>query len=112
MTTPELVVRGFLRGGSGPVQVVVESSGGKAIAIRTVGPTTVGRPANDPAPPFLTRFPISNPRPGGEMTIQVIAYDPDGLPVDVVRRRFVIGAIAVREIGEDGLMGGIVFGGP
>lgn len=101
VTTPDLVIRGYLLEGGGPVRVVLESSGGKPMLTRTLSPS----------PWFVVNLPLSNPRPGGEMTVSVIAYDLDGIPIDVVRRRVVIGAIAEREIGEDGLMGGIVFPG-
>lgn len=101
VTTPDLVIRGYLRERGGPVRVLLESSGGKPMLTRTLSP----------APWFVVNLPLSNPRPGGEMTVSVIAYDLDGIPIDVVRRRVVIGAIAEREIGEDGLMGGLVFPG-
>lgn len=102
VTTPDLVIRGYLRERGGPVRVLLESSGGKPMLTRTLSPS----------PWFVVNLPLSNPRPGGELTVQVIAYDLDGIPIDVVRRRVVIGAIAEREIGEDGLMGEIVFPDP
>lgn len=101
VTTQDLVIRGYLREQGGPIRVLLESSGGKPMVNRMFSPS----------PWFVVNLPLSNPRPGGEVTLWIIAYDLDGIPIDVVRRHVVMGAIAEREIGEDGLMGGIVFPG-
>ena len=70
---------------------------------------------------FEVAFPLSNPRPGGRMVVQVVALSPVGIPIEVARIPIEVGAIAPatpREVGrdgdgglgEDGIIGGIVFG--
>ncbi len=95
ITTRDLVVEGYVLSATGPIDIVLESSGNKARAARTVQPMTGsaalfsgGRTA------FSATFPISNPRPGGRMVVQIIAYDRSGIPMDSLRRRIQIGAIA------------------
>jgi hypothetical protein len=99
VTTRNLVVRGHLPSGGGSVAVVLESSGSKVIAIETV------RPIRDPSgrrSTFSATFPLSNPRPGGRMVVQVIAYDRAGVPIDSLRRRVRIGAIVPDDPGTRG----------
>jgi hypothetical protein len=98
ITSRDLVVRGHLKAstGAGPVSIVLESSGSKVLSLRTVYPVLVPW-AVDPEDRsvFRATFPLSNPRPGGRMVIQVIAYDSAGTPLDSVRRRIRIGAVLV-----------------
>jgi hypothetical protein len=114
ITTPGLRVRGSRTGPSGPVRITLESSGSKLIASETI-------PANGAGGAFAVDFPLSNPRPGGTMVVQVVAFTSHGIPLEVVRIPIEIGAIlegAPRNvgrtgdgpIGEDGILGGIVFG--
>jgi len=101
---------------------MLESSGGKPIAAAAIDPTGHG---HGDWIPFESRFRLAIPRPGGDMTLFIIAVDGDGIPIDAIRRRFTIGAIVdiparlrsdpsgdgfSRSNGEDGLMGGIPFG--
>ncbi|MEX1171146.1 MAG: hypothetical protein WEG56_00915, partial [Chloroflexota bacterium] len=53
ITTHDLVVSGYLVDGTGPVSAILTTREGDRIAARTVGPLTVGRPDDDPNPPFL-----------------------------------------------------------
>jgi hypothetical protein len=46
------------------------------------------------------------------MTIQVIAYDRHGIPLDVIRREVILGPVTRRVVGADGLLGGIAIGTP
>jgi hypothetical protein len=46
------------------------------------------------------------------MTIQVVAYDRHGVPLDVVRREVILAPVARRVVGADGLLGGIAIGTP
>lgn len=119
ITTRELIVRGYVRSSAGPVKIVVESSGSKVVAVRTVQPRGASS-ASDPGDRshFSATFPLSNPRPGGRMVVQVIAYDMTGMPLDSLRRRITIGAFidpgtaglpGRPALGEDGLIGGIPF---
>jgi hypothetical protein len=96
ITTRNLVVRGHLPSGGGLVTIVLESSGNKTVSTQTVQPARVRGPAApDGRSTFLATFALSNPRPGGRMVIQVIAYDSAGTPLDSVRRRIRIGAVVV-----------------
>ena len=114
ITTPRLSVRGSRTGPSGPVRITLESSGSKLLASETL-------PASGGGGAFTVDFPLSNPRPGGSMVVQVVAFTSHGIPLEVVRIPIEIGAVlegAPRNvgrtgdgpIGEDGILGGIVFG--
>jgi len=114
ITTPGLVVRGTRAVEAGPLRVTLESSGGKLVASQTLADATGSGP-------FRVDFPLSNPRPGGTMVVQVVAFTSHGIPVEVVRIPIEIGAVLpgtpgnvgrTREgtRGEDGIIGGIVFG--
>jgi hypothetical protein len=114
VTTLELIVRGRVARTAGEVRIMLESSGGKPVAAAAVDPTGHGDWI-----PFESRFRLATPRPGGDMTLFIVAVDGDGIPIDAIRRRFTIGAIVdlpARQNarsgsnGEDGLMGGIPFG--
>ncbi len=83
------------------------SANGKALAFETVEPPAT---RGSTARAFDVGLPLGNPRPGGTMVIQVIAYGPDGVPVDVVRRQFVVGPVLRTVGGEDGIIGGIIRG--
>jgi hypothetical protein len=122
VTTRELIVRGRVARTAGNVRIILESSGGKPIAAAAIDPTGHG---HGDWIPFESRFRLATPRPGGDMTLFVVAVDGDGIPIDAIRRRFTIGAIVdipavvrssgprdgrSRSNGEDGLMGGIPFG--
>jgi hypothetical protein len=112
ITTRDVVVSGYLTSGMGPVRVGLASRNGKALAFRTVEPTVIGRVEGDSNPTFLVTLPLAGPRDGGTMTLQVVAYDRLGLPLDVVRRQIVIGPVIRRVVGADGLLGGIAIGTP
>lgn len=112
VTTQDLVVSGYLTTGMGPVRVGLASRNGKALAFRTVEPTVIGRVNGDSSPTFLVALPLLGPRDGSPMTVQVIAYDRHGIPLDVVRRQVVIGPVGRRVVGADGLLGGIAIGTP
>jgi hypothetical protein len=107
VTTRDLVVRGLVAAGTGPVRVGLASANGKALAFETVEPPATG---GSTARAFDVGLPLGNPRPGGTMVIQVIAYGADGVPVDVVRREFVVGPVLRTVGGEDGIIGGIIRG--
>jgi hypothetical protein len=112
VTTRDVVVSGYLTSGMGPVRVGLASRNGKALAFRTVEPTVIGRVKGDSNPTFLVTLPLAGPRDGGTMTIQVVAYDEHGLPLDVVRRQVIVGPVIRRVVGADGLLGGIAIGTP
>jgi hypothetical protein len=112
ITTRDLVVSGYLTSGTGPIRVGLASRNGKALAFRSVEPTVIGRPAGDSNPSFVVALPLSGPRDGSPITIQVVAYDRHGVPLDVVRREVILGPVARRVVGADGLLGGIAIGTP
>jgi hypothetical protein len=112
ITTHDLVVSGYLTSGMGPVRVGLASRNGKALAFRTVEPTVIGRVNGDSSPSFLVALPLVGPRDGSPMTIQVIAYDRHGIPLDVIRREVILGPVTRRVVGADGLLGGIAIGTP
>jgi hypothetical protein len=113
ITTPDLVVRGSRSGPAGPTQVTL-----------LAGSTTIARetlPASGAGGAFRFDIAVPGPRPGGSMVLEVIAYSTAVRPYRVVRIPVEIGAIlagAPRNvgrtgegpIGEDGIVGGIVFG--
>jgi hypothetical protein len=119
ITTRDLVVRGRVRPGMGPVQVMLESAGSQMV-VRTVDPATL--PADQDRsqrPAFFAILPVPTPRPIGPAVVHVIAYDATGQAQEIVVRTIEIrdlldptyGDEAARPpTGEDGLMGGIPFG--
>lgn len=90
MRTRQLVVHGRVREGIGEVRLSLETRRGQVLATERLDPTGLPRLGMIP---FVTTFELSNPRPGGSMILFVVAVDPDGVPIDAVRRRFVVGAI-------------------
>ena len=106
----DLTVAGYLRDGGGPVRVIVETSRNKPLAVRQVE-TTRGGPLAGRAR-FAVTLPVGDRLEGERLIIHVIAYDQGGVPVEVLRRRVVIGTDETRPIGEDGLMGRIAFPSP
>lgn len=90
VTTLELVVRGRVAADVGLVRIMLESSGGKAIATQSIDPTGYARGGKIP---YEATFRLDKPRPGGSIVVYVVAIDTDGLPLDAVRRRIVLGAV-------------------
>jgi hypothetical protein len=122
VTTRELIVRGRVARSASQVRIILESRGGKPIATAAIDPTGFG---HGDWIPFESRFRLAFPRPGGDLTLFLIAIDENGIPIDAIRRRFTVGAILdipaggestgrwvgrSGSNGEDGLMGGIPFG--
>ncbi len=87
VTTRDLIVRGHLTSGTGPVLVALETSRGESITGKTVGPMTLPRPGFDPSPPFEVRLTLPNPRPVGTAVLEIIAYDIHGITQDTRRWR-------------------------
>lgn len=126
ITTRQLIITGYVVGASAPLRISLEARGNREIDSVVITPTRsrgLSRPQR--AGRFDIAFDIPNPRPNGTMVVQVAVLDPDGLPIDVVRRRVRIGTILdgtvavatvrparrTRTLGEDGLMGRLVFEG-
>ena len=87
VTTREIVVRGQVTKRVSEVRITLES-GGRPIASGTIDP--IGMPRNDMIP-FETRFTVDRPRPAGPLFVMVVAIDADGVPIDAMRRRFMLG---------------------
>ena len=104
VTTRALVVSGTVSAGTGPVRIGLGSGSGKALAFETIEPPAE---RGDRPHAFAVELPAGGPRPGGTMTVQVIAYDDSGIPIDVVRRQVVLGPIERTVGGEDGVMGAL-----
>lgn len=127
ITTRQLTVSGFLRGASASVLVSLEGRRNRVIdSILTFAYPTPGAAESQPTGRFKVAFDLPNPRPNGEMLVNVAVLDVDGQPVDVVWRWVRIGRIVdeavspsartgppvrTRTLGDDGLMGGIVLPG-
>lgn len=101
VATRSVEVAGTLDGGAGRVVVTLESRRSHLLESRTVS-VVDGR--------FHASFVLPNPRPGGRMWVSVVLLGPAGLPLEAIRRPFMSGALVPRALGEDGLVGGIVFG--
>jgi hypothetical protein len=101
VATRTVEVAGTLVGGAGRVVVTLESRRSHLLESRTFV-VLDGR--------FHVSFDLPNPRPGGRMWVSVVLLGPAGLPLEAIRRPFLSGALVPRTLGEDGLVGGIVFG--
>jgi len=125
ITTRRLTITGYVVGVPLPVRVSLEARGNREIDSVVTMPTRspdLARPQR--AGRFQVTFDLPNPRPNGNMVVAVAIIGPDGQPIDGVRRRVRIGRIVdgtsavaterptgrTRPLGEDGLMGRIVFG--
>jgi hypothetical protein len=101
VTTKAVDVAGTLDGGAGRVVVTLESRGSQLLDSRVLS-VVDGR--------FHASFDLPNPRPGGRMFVSAVLLAPDGVPLEAIRRPIVSGPLSPRTLGEDGLVGGIVFG--
>jgi hypothetical protein len=88
VTTPEIIVRGHAGTGAARVRITLESRGGKILATHWID-----RTGSSPELPFEARFEVTTIRPAGVMWVTATALDPDGIPIDALRRRFQLGVI-------------------
>ena len=126
ITTRRLTITGYVVGVPMPIRVSLEARGNREIDSAITTPTRssdLARPQR--AGRFQVTFDLPNPRPNGNMVVAVAILGPGGQPIDGVRRRVRIGRILdgtsavttggpagrTRTLGEDGLMGGLVFDG-
>ena len=106
ITTRRLTIEGHLRATTAVVSVSLEARGNRVIDTFVTQPTAT----------FEVGFDLPNPRPNGRMVVSVMVLGPTGGMIDAIRWPVVIGAIAETapprpSLGEDGLMGGLVFTG-
>ena len=99
ITAPEIIVQGFVQPEAVTLRVSLETDW------YPVQQATVL--AADPH--FLVRFGISDPRVSAPMLVRVVALDRDGQWLADVLRPFRLGPIERPTLGDDGLVGGIVF---
>ena len=91
VATPEVIVQGRVSSSVDEVWVALESTSGKPLAMRTLGASGLTR---DGGVAFESRIPLSMPRPAGSLILMVVAVGADGVPIEAIRRRFQLGAIA------------------
>ncbi len=91
VATLELIVQGRVSSSVDSVWVALESTSGKPLAMRTLD--AAGR-IQDGTVAFESRIPLSMPRPAGSLILMVVAVGTDGVPIEAIRRRFQLGAIA------------------
>ena len=122
----ELVVRGRIGRDAGGVTIRLQAADGRPIASSPADPTGHGHGA---WVPFESRFQVSRTARERAGALYVVALDPDGATLAPGVQPFAssllmdVGAVAVARpalvlapqthpIGNDGLVGGIVFGVP
>jgi hypothetical protein len=112
ITSGELIVQGSVRPDTHSLRVIVEALG-KPLDAQTVQPgrVVVDGFATVQHARFLVRIQLPDPRPIGPMVLEVSAFDRDGKQLAVVRRPFQLGRVDRPTLGDDGLLGGIVFPG-
>jgi hypothetical protein len=110
ITAVDLFVQGYLQGEAAAVRVVLEIEGAP-VDEWTVQPTLAfgERPSSTRHAQFLVRFGLPDPRPIGPMVVSAIALDRDGERLAVIRRPFRVGPIDRPTLGDDGILGGLVF---
>ena len=110
--TAGVVIRGRVPHDAGRLQLLLQTTAAAPIVVGTAQPMSAARTG---WPMSLSTFdvevPLPEPRPIGPALIQIVSYDQRGRARDVLLRRIVIGERSRRPtLGEDGLVGGIVFG--
>jgi len=95
VTTRQLTVTGYVLGPSTPVRISLQGRGNRTIE------SVVVAPAPDPLETrpqrvarFSATFDVPNPRPNGEMLVELALLTDDGQAFGVVWRYVQIGAIA------------------
>jgi hypothetical protein len=121
----ELVVRGRIARTAGPVEVRLQTAAGRSIAVAPIDPTGHGHGAWIP---FESRFQVARAARERDGTLYVLAVDRAGMALGSGAQPFSgslfldleapLAEVApspappTRSIGNDGLMGGIVFSVP
>jgi hypothetical protein len=112
ITSGELIVQGSVDGDAHALTVIVDVRGREIVA-RTVQPAAPDEDGSSTRQRsrFLVRLQLPDPRPIGPMVLEVAAFDRAGARLAVVRRPFQLGRVDRPTLGDDGLLGGIVFSG-
>jgi hypothetical protein len=112
ITAYELIVQGFLQDEAASLVVTLETGSDEVDEARVVPALAFGeRPGATRHAQFLVRFELPDPRPVGPMAVRVVAFDRDGERLVVVRQPFRLGPLSRPTLGDDGLVGGLVFSG-
>ena len=94
ITTPRLTVTGYVAGPPTPVRISLQGRGNRIIETQVVEPTrdvAVTEPQR--VARFSASFAVPNPRPNGEMLVEIALLAPDGHAFDVIWRYVAIGAV-------------------
>jgi hypothetical protein len=112
ITSGELIVQGSVHGDADALTVIVDVRGRQLVA-RTVQPAVPDEDGSSTRQRsrFLVRLQLPDPRPIGPMVLEVAAFDRSGARLAVIRRPFQLGRVDRPTLGDDGLLGGIVFSG-
>lgn len=112
ITALELFVQGYLQGDAASVRVTLVTDGERIDEVSSRPVLAPGeRLSSTRHARFLVRLGLPDLRPIGSMVVRVEALDQDGERLAAVRRRFWLGPIHRPTLGDDGLMGGLVFSG-
>jgi hypothetical protein len=112
ITAAELIVQGFLQADAASLRVSLETDWYPIEEATVIPALAFGeRPGPTRHAQFLVRFALSEPRPTIPMSVRVVAFDRDGQWIANVLRPFRLGPIERPSLGDDGLLGGLVFSG-
>ena len=112
ITAAELIVQGFVQAEAASLRVSVETDWYRVDETTVIPALAFGeRPGVTRHAQFLVRFGFSEPRMTGPMVVRVVALDRDGHPLADVLRPFQLGPVTRPALGDDGLLGGLVFSG-
>lgn len=110
ITAAELIVQGFLQADAASLRVSLETDWYRVDQATVVPALAFGeRPGVTRRAQFLVRFGISEPRLAVPMVVRVVALDRDGNRLADVLRPFRLGPVVRPTLGDDGLLGGLVF---
>jgi hypothetical protein len=111
LTTIDVAVGGYLHEDADSVRVALETAGAVVLSQATVLPALAfgERPDANRHLQFHVRLVLPSRRPTGDVAVRVAAFDRSGRQIAVVRRPFTLAPIVRPTLGDDGLLGGLVF---
>lgn len=108
----ELIVQGFLQAEAASLRVSLETDWYRVDEATVLPALAFGeRPDATRHAQFLVRFGLPEPRLTVPMVVRVVALDRDGHLLANVLRPFRLGPVERPTLGDDGLLGGLVFSG-
>lgn len=112
ITSVELIVQGYLQSEAASLRVTIETDWYRVDEATLLPVLAFGeRPGATRHAQFLVRFGLSEPRLIGPMVVRVVALDRDGHLLADALRPFQLGPVERPSLGDDGLLGGLVFSG-